>query len=184
MTGPGPNEDELPRHPRRGVYWQKAIPIVSLAISLGAVAFTALQWREAHNQLLLAMKPSVDFDTEDDPDEPPAGLAISNAGPGPAIIKSLTYYVDRKQVRDVSEALDYGKVNTDQVSYFELDPDDTLAVGEKDWLLKYHGLHGSKFKQKDLDAFVDFIDQHLAVEVSFCSLTGECSTKCSTKGRC
>jgi hypothetical protein len=81
--------------------WHVWLPIV---ISLVAVFFTGLQWWEAHTQLLLAVKPSVDFYTADDPDSPPVGIAISNAGPGPAIIKSVTFYVDRKSVRDAEEA--------------------------------------------------------------------------------
>lgn len=63
--------------------WHTWLPIV---ISLGAVAFTGLQRWEAHTQLFLSVKPSVDFYTGNDPDSPPIGIAISNSGPGPATI--------------------------------------------------------------------------------------------------
>ena len=71
---------------------------------LPAVFFTGLQWWETHTQVLLAVKPSVDFYIGSDPDSPPVGIAISNAGPGPATIKSVMFYVDRKSVRDAEEA--------------------------------------------------------------------------------
>jgi hypothetical protein len=61
-----------------------------LLISIVALVFTGLQWRESHNQLLLSMKPSVDFDIETDSDDLPVGVSIGSAGPGPPIIKSVT----------------------------------------------------------------------------------------------
>lgn len=80
--------------------WRTWLPIV---ISLGAVFFTGLQWWETHTQVLLSVKPSVDFYTGSDPDTPPVGIEITNAGPGPAIVRSVTFYVDRKSVRDAEE---------------------------------------------------------------------------------
>jgi hypothetical protein len=41
------------------------------------------------DQLFLATKPHVDFDIEDDSDEPMVGIAIKNAGPGPAVKSSI-----------------------------------------------------------------------------------------------
>jgi hypothetical protein len=162
--------------------------VASLVVALCAAGFTGLQWREAHNQLLLSVKPHITFDTEDDPDSPPVGISISNAGPGPAIIKSVTYYVDRKPVRDYSEAMEYGRINSDIVDYIEFEADDTLAASEKDWLIQYRKPHGTKKAakdQKDLDTFVDFIDYHLAVKVHYCTAIEDvCSEKCSTKDRC
>jgi hypothetical protein len=163
--------------------WHVWLPIL---ISLVAVFFTGLQWWEAHTQLLLAVKPYVDFYTADDPDSPPVGIAISNAGPGPANIKSVTFYVDRKSVRDAEEAgITYANLSQAELDYFELEPEDTLAVGEKNlWLIEYRKPRAGKINQKNIEKFADFIDQHLAVEVTFCSIMGNCWTKCSTKGRC
>lgn len=143
--------------------------VVSLIVALGAAAFTGLQWHDAHNQLLLSMKPSVDFDTEDDPDTPPVGIEIRNAGPGPAVVKSLTYYVDR----EVSQRLEN----------FKFQPDDTLAVNENEWLVKHSKYHGKEDKH-EVDKFADFIDQQVGVEVVYCSIAGECWKKCSTIDRC
>lgn len=161
------------------------LSVISLIIALASAGFAGLLWHEAHNQLLLSIRPHVDFDTEDDTDILPVGIAIQNAGPGPAIIKSLTCYVDRKRVTDYKEALEYGKINEDIIDYFEFDPDDAIEVGGKYWLLRYMKPRHARVSQKDLDDFADFIDQHVAVEVSFCSAMGnECWTKCSIKDRC
>jgi len=65
--------------------WQTWVPIV---LSLGAVTFTGLQWWETRTQVLLAVKPTVDFNIADDPDNFSVGIAVSNAGPGPAVIKT------------------------------------------------------------------------------------------------
>jgi hypothetical protein len=173
------NGVKAPPWHRTAAFW---ISCAWLVVAVAAAAFTGLQWRDAHYALFV--KPHVDFDTEYDPAVMPMGLAIINEGPGPAVVKSLTYYVDRKPVKDYEEALQYGKINDDIVDYFELEPDDTLAVGEKDWLLKYIKPHGKKIKQKDVEDFADFLDQHVAVHVEFCSVMGVCSERCSTKGRC
>jgi hypothetical protein len=122
--------------------------VVSLIVALGAAAFTALQWQDAHNQLLLSMKPAVEFDTEDDADAPPVGVEITNAGPGPAVIKSVTYFVDRKSVKDWPEAADYAKLDAAQIQIFRFEPDDTLAVNENEWLVKHSKYHGKEDKKE------------------------------------
>jgi hypothetical protein len=164
--------------------WLTWLPIV---ISLGAVSFTGMQWYDARNQLLLSTRPHVDLDTEYDPDEPPVGVAINNAGPGPALIKSVTFYVDRKSVHDADEAGQiYAKLSVSELGSAELDPDDTLAVGERVWLIQYRKPRGGKINQKNLEKFADFVEQHLGVEVTYCSIIREdlCWTKCSTKDHC
>jgi len=162
--------------------WQSVGVVASIVMSLAAALFTGLQWREAHNQLALSMKPSIDFDTEDDPDDPPIGIAIANSGPGPAVIKSVSYYVDRKPVKDAEEAAQNGKLDVDDLSAFEFDEGDTLAVGEKEWLFRYRKT--SKPDQAQAERYADFVGEHLAIEAEFCSVLGDCWIKCSTRGRC
>jgi hypothetical protein len=155
----------------------------AVLISLIALGFTGLQWRESHNQLLLSMKPSVDFETQNDADEPPVGITIQNAGPEPAIIKSVTYFVDKKPVGDLEKLVDFASLQTFQG--YEFDEGDTLAVGEHHWLVSIRDKPRGKSDEKVFDNFIDLIDHHLAVKVEFCpALPGECSTKCSTKDWC
>jgi hypothetical protein len=162
---------------------KNAPSVLAIAISLVALCFSALQWHEAHSELLLSMKPSVNFTNEDDIDEGAVGISIDNAGPGPAKIKSVTYFIDKKPVGDVEKATDF--TNVDDVHFLELDEGDTLGVGAKDWLLKYSKKPHGKKDQQQLDDFLDVLDHHLAVQVEFCPvLNGECGKKCSTKGWC
>jgi hypothetical protein len=172
---------------RNVTFWQTSGTVFSILIALAAAAFTGMQWYEARNQLVLSTKPHVDFDTEDDPDQLPVGVAVTNAGPGPATIKSVTFYVDRKSVQDAEEAgTTYAHLSDSELDYIEFEPGDTLAAGEKAWLIQYRKPRRGKINQKNIDKFADFIDQNLAIEVTFCSTIREdlCWTKCSTKGRC
>ena len=171
----------------RNVPWQGAATVLSLVIALGSAGFTGLLWHDAREQFLLSTRPHVDFETADDADEPPVGVAITNARPGPAVIRSITFYVDRKSVRDADEAgRDYAKLSEAELGYFELEPGDTLPVGDRIWLIQYRKPRGGKINQKNMEKFADFIDQHLAIEVTFCSAVREslCWPKCSTKDRC
>jgi hypothetical protein len=84
-------------------FWRNIAPVASIGIVLAAAVFSGLQWLDARDQAFLTTKPHVDFDTEDDSDQPIVGIAIMNAGPGPALIKSVSFYVDRKPVADADE---------------------------------------------------------------------------------
>jgi len=94
---------------RGKMFLSKSLPWIAVGISLVALVFTGLQWRESHNQLLLSLKPSVDFELLDDPDDLPVGIDIQNSGPGPAVIKSIIYYDDKKLVGDIDKL---GRVHT------------------------------------------------------------------------
>lgn len=110
------------------------------------------------------------------------GVAIQNSGTGPAIIKKVTYYVDGKPVPGSKDAVQIGKQNADKINYFDFDPDDTLGTGQKEWLI-YRLKKFRKDKPLGHD-FADFIDDRLGILAEFCSLTGQCWPKCSTRGRC
>jgi hypothetical protein len=171
--------------------WRKifSIAALSLVISGIAVIFTSLQWYESYRLLEASMKPSVGFDTEYDTDEFPIGIAIENSGPAPARIQSISYYVDRKQVANVDEAVRYGHFDVTKIKDFMYEEGDTIAVGEKQWLIQY--TKKAKVGDKEFERFADWIDQNLAIKVHYCSLLAEgdfsgkyCWDRCSTKGRC
>jgi len=48
--------------------------VASLLISILSAGFTGLQWKEAHNQALLSVKPHINFDMENNPDSLAAKL--------------------------------------------------------------------------------------------------------------
>ena len=162
------------------------LSVAAVAISLLSAAFSYLQWREAHSQLLLSMRPSVDFTVSDDAADPPVGVSIENAGPGPATIKSIAYFVDKKPVGDVVKAMEFGHFKSpENIHTFQFEEGDTLAVGATEWLFKYGSTVKSKKSADDIYALGSFIDEHLAVEVEFCPvIPGNCSKRCSTVGWC
>jgi hypothetical protein len=86
-------------------------------------------------QAFVATKPNVDFDIENDSDELMVGTAITNAGPGPAAIKAVTCYVDRKPVAEADDmGRAYAKLPAAALDYQIMEPGDALAVGERVWL--------------------------------------------------
>jgi hypothetical protein len=167
-----------------------ATAVTALVAIYGAALSTVNfldQRYQTRNQLLLSTKPHVDFYIGNDPDDPPVGIAIRNAGPGAAIIKSVTFFVDRKTVRDADDvATTYAKLSDAEYTYTEFDPNDTLAAPEKEWLIQYRKPRGGKINQQKLEKFADFVDQRLGIKVTFCSTIQEdiCWDKCSTKDGC
>ena len=126
-------------------FWRNLAPTVAILISLAAAVFSGLQWLAMRDQVFVTTKPHVDFDIEDDSDEPMVGIAIRNAGPGPAGIKAITFYVDRKPVADADEmGRTYAKLPAAELDYQIMEPGDTLAVGEKIWLISYRKPRGGK----------------------------------------
>ena len=150
------------------------ISSISLATSIVSVLFAGLIWIETRAHDRASLSPSVYFDTEDDERDSMVGLGIGNGGPSPAVIKSITYYVDHQPVKDVHDAVERGKLTDDLVNTSEVEPDDPLAVGEKTWLVSR-----STKNKKELDRFIKFLDEHVTVKIEYCSLEDECRSKCS-----
>lgn len=140
------------------------------------------QVKQAELQIRLSVRPLIVFDTEDDPDDFPFGLSIENRGAGPAIIKSIRYYVNRVSFTDIDSAVAAAHLNSDQTEYKTFDADDPLGAGEVEWLV-YRLKRYSK-DHAEANRFADFLDYRLGVEVEYCSLLAECWKKCSTPGRC
>jgi hypothetical protein len=128
------------------------------------------------------LKPSINFTTAEDEDDPPVGISIENAGPGPALIKSVTWYVNKQPFKDVDKAMkldDFPNVHS-----LELEQGDTLGVGETDWLVRYVKKPHGTAEENELDNYIDELDK-TAVKVEFCPVTGaDCGEKCSTAGLC
>jgi hypothetical protein len=152
---------------------------VAIVISIVALVISALQWYEARDQKLLAVHPSVTFETDSDGTERPLGVTLKSLGPGVAEIRSITYYVDRRQAKDVDEALRFGHLNPDNNKPTELDENEPMGVGETVSLIDYR----SKDKN-ELRRVADFLDDSLAIKVTYCSIAGHCWTKCSYKNHC
>ena len=162
--------------------FSNALSTGAFVVSLVALLITGLQWRDNHNGLLLSMTPTASFEIAADPDDLPVGISLSNAGPGPAVVRSVTYYVDNKAVGGVDDLVRLKKL--ENIQYYDLEDGDTMAVGSPKWLLEYVARAHVKKTETEVGEFVDLLG-HLGVEVQFCPvLHGKCSTKCSVKGRC
>lgn len=85
-------------------------------------------------------------------------------------------------MENVGEAVQFGKLDNNQTNYIDFDEGDTLGPGKKEWLFRHQ--RRGKDDQREVDRFVDFIDEHLAIEVAYCSVLNECQAKCSRKGFC
>jgi hypothetical protein len=173
---------------RSALYMLLSVIVVAIAALVSAV-ITVLQWREAHQQVVeaheqlrLSVQPSVDFDKEDDEDDPNIGIAIENNGPGTAIIRTITYFVDQKKVDDINDSLEFFKIDSRKVNYHYFDEDDSFKSGGTMWLVSYK--HSKDPDEEQIGKFIDFFQNHLGIEVKYCSTVNECWTKCSTKNRC
>jgi len=165
---------------RVNVIWQGLRSWLPMGLSLVAVSLSGLQWIDTHQQKSLSTRPLVDFVLENDPDDAAwIGLAIKNNGPAPAILNSITFYVDHKLVESIDGAAKMGKLNPEMIRSEGHKEGDSLGVGITEWLFAR-----STKSHDDLDKFVNFINNRLAAHVTYCSINGECWEKCSSKGRC
>jgi hypothetical protein len=152
---------------------------VPVGISVAALGLTLFQLFDERAATSYAARPIIDFFTEDDSTEPKVGIEISNDGPGVAIVKKVTYYVDKKPVADDGVAEDKSRTDPDLIKVVEYATDDAIASGHSDWIF-----FRPTSDKKDIDRFTDYVDDHLSIGVSYCSLQGQCWWKCSTPGWC
>jgi len=140
------------------------------------------QLNDTQAQFKTSLRPLVTFDTENDPDGKSFGLAIANRGTGPAVIRSLTYYVDRVPFAVLKDAIAAGHVKSGETEYLTFDGGDVLGVGDREWLVFRRKKSGGD--KAEAERFEDFLANRFAVGVSYCSLAEECFTICSKPSRC
>jgi hypothetical protein len=156
------------------------VSVVALSVSVVALCISAFQVWETREHDRATVKPLLDFSYETDDYEPQVGLKVKNVGLGPALIRSVQVYVDRKPVAGWDEAKTYGGFKKpDLISTLDFDKQSVLRVDEAEMLF---GRASSN--KTELDAFVNFVDQHLAVSISYCSIQHDCETRCSSESRC
>ena len=139
------------------------------------------QYSVAQAQFQSTLKPLINFDAESN--TPPFGIAIENRGKGPALIRAITYWVDHTPYRNDSDAAAAAKLDYDHLSDYSLRADDALGVDEKEWLVAMPKRYASANKE-EAGRFALFIAQDLSIEVEYCSLAGDCMTRCSDPGYC
>lgn len=150
-----------------------------LSIALLAAGFSGLQWYEAHQHKRLQIRPLLNFYIQDDETDKIVGMRIDNNGPGTAVIKRITYFVDHRSMADAYEALSHSKLNPDLNHGIEFEEGDALGGGQTAWLFDYRTKDN-----KDKARFSEFLNEHLTAEVTYCSVDDECWKKCSRRGYC
>jgi hypothetical protein len=151
---------------------------MALTISIVSLAVASMSWWDSHNGMLYTNKPALGFYTEDDLSEPAVGIRLENGGPGVAYVQHLEYFIDGRDVGS-DKNVPAAKLGGDEVQPVEFDPEDPIGAGDKEWVY-----FRKTQNRKQLQEFADFVDDHLAIEVRYCSVDGRCWNKCSTAGKC
>jgi hypothetical protein len=151
---------------------------VQNTVALCAALFAGLSWLEVYQHDKLEMKPWIDFHTSGGESVTQVGISIENAGPSVALIRSVTFYVDRKPVRDLIDALRSWDLDRGHEHGLELN-DSPLRVGQVEWLVEYRAE-----SDKERARVIDFLGNHLAAEAEYCSASNDCWKKCSRLDRC
>ena len=157
------------------------VSIIAIAIAAWAAVIAKSQLSESRYQRELAFHSTIGFEINTDLTQRRLGISIQNVGPGVAILRSITYYVDRRPVNDdeFEAALTAAHLDPSREVGDLFDPDEPLAVGQTIWLIDYRG----RSKDEKVRA-TDFIANHLSVGIYHCSLDQQCKTECSAPGGC
>lgn len=153
---------------KQWIFW------IPTGISLLSVIFSAALWSETREQRKLAFDATLVFDVDTLQRQHRIGIAVRNIGPGVASIRSVSYYFDGQTVDDPD-----GMLNQAHFGGVEMDPGDSMAAGEQQWLVDYHAM-----RKEDESIAIDFVEKHLAVTVEYCTSAGDCKRACSRKGGC
>jgi hypothetical protein len=161
------------RNMKASIRWD----LIAIVISIAATIFAGLQWWEAHELRRLANDSSVNVDVDTDPADNKLGVAVRNAGPGVATVKTVRYYVDGRLVGDINDAVDSANLDSNRLNEIEL-TDDAMAPGEKVWVLRFIA------KKADKQRAADFFEKHLNVAVNYCTAGGRCAFACADDTGC
>jgi hypothetical protein len=156
--------------------WSFWIPTI---IALIAAASSAAQWVVMMEQKRLAFDATIEIDVNTLLRERRVGMAIRNVGPGLAILRSVTYYVDGNAVDDPDDILAQAKLDSDRDFGWNMDRGNSMAPGETDWLVDYHAA-----RKEDQDRAIDFVEKHLQIGVDYSTAAGVNKQTCSTAGGC
>jgi hypothetical protein len=158
--------------------WAQWLVLIVVLVSGDAVALPT--WDGHARSTKYFQQPTLVFDTEDDPDEYPMGLMVENEGGGPAIIKTVTYYVRKEEVTDGNPAsvINASKLDAKQTKFHELKRGEVLGVGEQIWL--FWRRENDKADTEEAARFASFIDDDLEVKIQYQSSSGDTFTLCRT----
>lgn len=152
--------------------FSNAVSMLALMVSVMAAWFTYSQWHESAT-------PYVDFYVEANFDEQDMGAAVINSGPGLAEVEEISYFVDRKRIANVEAALE--RFRSGSVYGMTWNPGDHIPVNQKLWLVR---ISKSGTATKEYEDAADFLQNHFAIRLRYCSIHRECKVACSLPAKC
>ena len=153
---------------------------IALIVAMFSLAISGFSLYQTSHHDKISLKPLLNFVEEPDDSDPQVGLLLENEGLGPAIIKSVDIFIDRKPVKDWEQAVNYCKIkNSDAVAWTTIEKNEAIKEG------KTIALFYRRTKNKNgLNSFLDCLDEHLEVLISYCSFDDECWKKCFNLDHC
>jgi hypothetical protein len=152
------------------------ISVASTLIALAATVSTCILAWDTHRQNAIANDASLGFDIDTDESNKKLGVTLRNVGPGKMFVNSVRYYVDGQPVPTIEAAIAGAKLVAGRLRPIDL-TDEWMGPGETVKIFQY-------LSRDDTDRAADFIEEHLAVSVRYCTIEQRCETKCSEKGKC
>ena len=126
--------------------------------------------------------PKITFLTGEDRNAGQAGIEMKNGGPGPAIIKSVDYFIDGRHMEGEEAVIDVAPRDARRaLQYTHLDPGARLGANAGTWLLflpKYDA------RPREYERLAGFLSDSVAVDVKYCSEQNACADACSKNGAC
>jgi hypothetical protein len=89
-----------------------SLDVAALGVSLCAATLTGLQWHQASKQRRLQFDTVNGIEVDTDRSGRRLGISIRNVGPGVAFIHSAAFYVDRKLIGNLADAIDEAKLDS------------------------------------------------------------------------
>ena len=126
--------------------------------------------------------PKVTFLTGEDRDAGQAGIEMKNGGPGPAIIKSVDYFIDGRRMDDEEAVIDVAPRGArSALQYTHLNPGARIRANADTWLLF---LPRRDTRPREYERLANFVSDSVAVGVRYCSDANACADACSKTGAC
>lgn len=126
--------------------------------------------------------PRLVFLTGEDRSAEQAGIALRNGGPGPAIIKSVDYFIDGRQMADEEAVIDAAPRGArNALQYTHLNPGARVGANADTWLLF---LPKRDTRPRDYERLANFVSDSVTVGVRYCSEQNACADACSKAGAC
>ena len=165
--------DEAPRARAARLDWL-ALIVASIAAILSVIV-----WLEDRKPAHAPFGAAVTFDIDTLATKHHLGIGLHNFGPGVAHIQSVTYYLDRAPIADISDALERLGFDPDRDTGVDLDHGDLAPADDVIWLIDY----SPRDRAEEAKAR-DIMEHRLATAVEYCDASDDCVRICSQANGC